>query len=51
MLFPQKTGKDQKKEISFLFDLLKKFLKNKLTKLNQQNIKLKFIGERNLIKK
>ena len=44
--FSTENWKRPKKEISFLFDLLKKFLTNKLTKLNKQNIKLKFFGER-----
>ncbi len=50
MLFQQKTGKDQKKEINFLFSLLENFLKNRIEELYKQKIKLKIIGNKNFTK-
>ena len=40
-----------RKEINFLFKLLENFLINKIDKLNSQNIKLKFIGQKNFSNK
>ena len=51
MLFPQKTGKDQKKEINYLFALLENFLRNKLINFEKYNIKLNIIGKKNFSKK
>ena len=49
--FSTENWKRPKKEIFYLFNLLENFLKNKLDDLNNQNIKLKFIGERNISNK
>ena len=46
MLFQQKIGKDQKKKLNFLFNLLENFLKEKIEDLNKQKIKLKIIGKK-----
>ena len=51
MLFLLKIGKDQKKEISFLFSLLETFLINRIDELHNKNIKLKIIGLKNFSKK
>jgi undecaprenyl diphosphate synthase len=40
-----------KKEINYLFNLLEKFLLNKINTLNNQNIKLKIIGMKKFSKK
>ena len=40
-----------KKEINYLFNLLEKFLLNKINTLNNQNIKLKIIGKKKFSKK
>ncbi len=45
--FSTENWKRPKKEISFLFNLLEDFLKNKIDDLNKQNIKLKIIGIKN----
>ena len=42
--FSTENWKRPKKEITFLFDLLENFLKNKIKDLHKQNIKLKIIG-------
>ena len=43
MLFLQKIGKDQKKKLNYLFNLLENFLINRIEELHKQNIKLKII--------
>ena len=45
--FSTENWKRPKKEINFLFNLLEKFLINKIDNLIKKNIKLKFIGEIN----
>ena len=45
--FSTENWKRPKKEINFLFNLLEKFLINKMDKLVKKNIKLRFIGEIN----
>ena len=45
--FSTENWKRPKKEINFLFNLLEKFLINKIDNLIMKNIKLKFIGEIN----
>jgi undecaprenyl diphosphate synthase len=49
--FSTENWKRPQKEISFLFDLLKNFLKKKISKIQKQNIRLKFIGEKKKLKK
>ena len=49
--FSTENWKRPKKEINFLFNLLEDFLKNKINKLNDQNIKLKIIGNKKISKK
>ena len=49
--FSTENWKRPKKEISYLFNLLESFLENKLDDLNNQNIKLKFIGKKNFSNK
>jgi undecaprenyl diphosphate synthase len=44
--FSTENWKRPKKEISFLFNLLKKFLKKKTNLFSSDNIKLKIIGEK-----
>ena len=44
--FSTENWKRPKKEISFLFNLLENYLINKINDLNNQNIKLKIIGEK-----
>tara|TARA_Y100001970_G_scaffold247529_1_gene316320 strand:- start:6700 stop:7374 length:675 start_codon:yes stop_codon:yes gene_type:complete len=44
--FSTENWKRPKKEINFLFNLLKNFLLNKISELNKQNIKLKIIGKK-----
>ena len=43
--FSSENWKRPEKEITFLFKLLETFLKKKINNLNEQNIKLNFIGE------
>ena len=45
--FSSENWKRPKNEIVFLFNLLEKFLKKKINKIIEKNIKLKFIGELN----
>ena len=45
--FSSENWKRPEKEITFLFKLLETFLKKKINNLNEQNIKLNFIGELN----
>mgnify|MGYP001232630348 CR=1 FL=1 len=45
--FSTENWKRPKKEISFLFNLLENFLKEKIEDLNKQKIKLKVIGRKN----
>ena len=49
--FSTENWKRPKKEINFLFRLLENFLVNKMTNLNNQNIKLKIIGNKNFSNK
>jgi len=49
--FSTENWKRPKKEINFLFSLLESFLLNKLSELNEQNIKLKIIGKKKFSKK
>jgi undecaprenyl diphosphate synthase len=49
--FSTENWKRPKKEIDFLFNLLENFLKNSINKLNQNNIRLKIIGEKKFSKK
>ena len=44
--FSTENWKRPKKEINFLFNLLESFLTSRIDELNQQNIKLKIIGEK-----
>ena len=46
-VFSTENWKRPKKEIDYLFNLLKVFLKTKLNYLHKNNIKLKIIGEKN----
>jgi undecaprenyl diphosphate synthase len=48
--FSTENWKRPKKEINFLFNLLKKFLDTKIQKLNNDNICIKFIGNKNKLK-
>ena len=45
--FSSENWKRPKKEITFLFKLLENFLKKKINKIIEKDIKLKFIGELN----
>ena len=45
--FSSENWKRPKKEITFLFNLLENFLKKKIDKIIEKNIKLNFIGELN----
>ena len=45
--FSTENWKRPKKEITYLFNLLENFLKNKIDDLYKQNIKVKFIGNKN----
>ena len=45
--FSTENWKRPKKEIKYLFSLLENFLRSKIDDLNKQNIKLKFIGNKN----
>ncbi len=49
--FSTENWKRPKSEIKFLFNLLESFLKDKLDDLYKQNIKLKFIGNKNFSNK
>ena len=49
--FSTENWKRPKKEINFLFNLLENFLLNKISDLNNQNIKLKIIGKKNFSNK
>ncbi len=49
--FSTENWKRPKKEINFLFNLLENFLLNKISDLNEQNIKLKVIGKKNFSSK
>ncbi len=49
--FSTENWKRPKSEITFLFELLESFLKNKIDYLHKQNIKLKIIGSKNFTKK
>ena len=49
--FSTENWKRPKKEINFLFGLLENFLKNRIEELNNQNIKLKIIGNKKFTKK
>ncbi len=49
--FSTENWKRPKKEIKFLFNLLENFLLNKISDLNNQNIKLKIIGKKGFSKK
>ena len=44
--FSTENWKRPQREINFLFSLLKNFLKKKISKIQKQNIRLKFIGEK-----
>jgi len=48
--FSTENWKRPKKEINFLFNLLKKFLDTKIKKLHNDNICIKFIGNKNKLK-
>ena len=48
--FSTENWKRPKFEIDYLFLLLETFLKKKITKINKQNIKLKFIGDKKKLK-
>jgi len=49
--FSTENWKRPKKEINYLFNLLENFLLNRIEELNNQNIKLKFLGIKNFSKK
>ena len=49
--FSTENWKRPKTEIKFLFSLLEKFLKEKLEDMNNKDIKLKFIGNKNFSNK
>ena len=49
--FSTENWKRPKKEILYLFNLLENFLKKRINQLHEQNIKLKFIGNKSLSKK
>ena len=49
--FSTENWKRPKQEVIYLFKLLESFLKNKLDNLHKQNIKLKFIGNKNFSNK
>ena len=44
--FSTENWKRPKKEINYLFDLLEKFLSNRINDLHKQNIKLKILGSK-----
>jgi len=49
--FSTENWKRPEKEINYLFDLLENFLSKKLNKLNNQNVKLNILGNKNFSKK
>jgi len=49
--FSTENWKRPKTEINYLFDLLENFLSKKIKKFNENNIKLKIIGEKKFSKK
>ena len=49
--FSTENWRRPKKEITYLFNLLENFLINRIEDLNNQNIKLKIIGDKNFSKK
>ncbi len=49
--FSTENWKRPKKEISFLFNLLENFLKDRIDELHKQNIRLKIIGVKNFSSK
>jgi len=49
--FSTENWKRPKKEVNFLFNLLEKFLINKISELHKQNIKLKILGRKKFKKK
>ena len=49
--FSTENWKRPKKEVNFLFNLLENFLINKISELDQQNIKLKILGRKKFSKK
>ncbi len=49
--FSTENWKRPKSEIKYLFNLLENFLINKIDELNEQNIRLKIIGEKNFTSK
>jgi len=49
--FSTENWKRPKKEINFLLNLLENFLKNKIVKLSEQNIRLSIIGKKKFSKK
>ena len=49
--FSTENWKRPRREIKYLFSLLENFLNNKISDLNNENIKLKIIGKRNFSKK
>jgi undecaprenyl diphosphate synthase len=46
-VFSMENWKRPKKEVDYLFNLLEDFLKKKIFNLNNNNIKIKFIGSKN----
>jgi len=49
--FSTENWKRPKKEINFLFNLLEEYLEKKISLLNKQGIKFKFIGDKKLLSK
>ena len=49
--FSTENWKRPQKEINFLFSLLQNFLNKKISKIQKQNIRLKFIGEKKKLNK
>ena len=49
--FSTENWKRPKKEVTYLFNLLENFLKNKIHDLHKRNIKIKFIGNKNFSSK
>ena len=49
--FSTENWKRPKKEITYLFNLLESFLIEKIDKLNEENIKINIIGNKNFSKK
>jgi len=50
-VFSTENWKRPKNEVNYLFKLLENFLKNKINKLNKENIKLKILGKKIFSKK